>query len=73
MMQSLATLVFAAAALTSLCMISALIAAEWQNVRIALGLAGLNDRSPLPPRIRAMPARRVLMLRVAPGSMRYAA
>ena len=73
MLQSLATLIFAAAALSALATIAASIGAEWVNVRHALGLVRQPGATPLPARIRSMPARPVQMLRVRPVVSRRAA
>ena len=73
MLQSLATLVFAAAALSALLMIAGFIVSEWHSVRSALGLLDDVASDPLPPRIRMVPARRVPILRVTPGALRRAA
>ncbi len=73
MLQSITTLIFAAAGFGMVGLVALLLAGEWDNVLRSLGLGQDADDRPLPPRIRMVATRRVPVLRVSPEAMKRAA
>jgi hypothetical protein len=74
MLQALVTLLFSIVALIALGAIVQLLRNDWDMVLGALGLhRRVAPSAPLPPLVRANPARRAVMLRVEPAPQRRAA
>lgn len=74
MFQAFATLVSAALALLATGMIALMLRADWDRIREVLGSgASRAAPAPLPPHVRADPARRAVMVRVEVPAPRRAA
>lgn len=64
MLQALATLLFLAVGAVAAGVIATMLAANWLLIRQALGLGAVATPDPLPPRYRALTARRVPIMTV---------